>query len=284
MDIQHIGVIAAGHIGFGIAQLAAAAGFNVHLLGVHGHCAHAARQHIDIALAKRVRKREILERLHLDTVARISPIRSFEELAPAQLVIETASEDSAVKCELLRKAELVTDPETILGSNSAFVPITKLAAATKRPEQFIGLHFVNALPLLRVVEVVRGLQTSDLTVKRVLTVTEQLGKSTVSACDRPGFIVNRMLIPFLYEACFALQEGLGAPEDIDLAAKLGLNHTSGPLELADLLGLDTVLRTGEMLLRELGDQKYRAPTILRNHVAAGWLGCKTGRGFYVYPR
>jgi 3-hydroxybutyryl-CoA dehydrogenase len=226
----------------------------------------------------------LTERAHLDTIARIRPILSFEELTAAQLVIETATDDAAAKCELLRKAELATAPEAILASNTAYLPITRLAASTQRPEQFIGLHFMSSLSLLRVVEVVRGLQTSDQTAERARVVAQQLAKVSVSTCDRPGFIVNRLLIPLLYEACFALQEGLGAPEDIDLGAKLGLNHPMGPLELADVLGLDTVLRTGEMLLRELGDQKYRAPTILRNYVAAGWLGCKTGRGFYVYPR
>lgn len=284
MDIQCIGVIGAGQTGAGIAQLAAAAGFNVQLLGVADTCAFKARQRIDIALAKQVRGGSLSERVHLDTVGRIAPIQSFRELAPAQLLIEAATDDPASKCELLRQAERVSSPETILASHTLFIPITKLAAATQRPEQFIGMHFVNPLPLHCFVEVIRGLQTSDHTAAQAHAVISQLGKAIVSGCDMPGFIVNRLLIPFVYEACFALQEGLGAPEDIDLGAKLGLNHPVGPLELADMLGLDTLLRIGELLLHELGDQKYRPPTILRNYVAAGWLGCKSGRGFYTYPR
>jgi 3-hydroxybutyryl-CoA dehydrogenase len=172
----------------------------------------------------------------------------------------------------------------ILASNTSSIPITKLAAATKRSDRCIGIHFMNPPPLMRLVEIIRGLQTSDATADEVRKVTERMGKVIVSANDMPGFIVNRMLIPFLNEACFALQEGLGTPQDIDMGAKLGLNHPMGPLELADLIGLDTVLYIGEVLHREFGDDKYRPPTILRNHVAAGWLGRKTGRGFYRYPK
>lgn len=284
MDIQRIAVVGASQVGSEIARLAAAAGFSVQLLGSSDSCADKARQQIDIALARQVRRGTLTERLHLDTVARISPARSFRDLAQAQLVIEAATEDAIAKCELLRQAEAATADDAILASHSLFIPITKLAAATRRPEQFIGMHFLSPLPLPYVVEVVRGLQTSDQTAERVCMVSRQLGNAFVSASDAPGFIVNRLLIPLVYEACFALQEGLGAPEDIDLGAKLGLNHPVGPLELADALGLDVVLRTGDMLLRELGDQKYRSPTILRNYVAAGWLGCKSGRGFYTYPR
>jgi 3-hydroxybutyryl-CoA dehydrogenase len=284
MQIEHIAVIGAGQMGTGIAQVAAAAGFQVQILDVDEKLALRARERIDAALAGQVKKGKLEEQVRVQTVSRITPIRSFSQLSGAQLVIEAAIEDVSVKTEIFKQAEAVAPPDAILASNTSSIPITKLAAATKRPERFIGLHFMNPPPLMRLVEIIRGLQTSDETADDVKQVTEKLGKVIVSATDMPGFIVNRMLIPFLNEACFALQEGLGTPEDIDMGAKLGLNHPMGPLELADLIGLDTVLYIGEVLHREFGDQKYRPPTILRNHVAAGWLGRKTGRGFYRYPR
>jgi len=284
MQIEHIAVIGAGQMGTGIAQVAAAAGFQVQLLDVDEKLAVRAKERIDAALAGQVKKGKLEDKVRTETVARIAPISSFRQLSGTQLVIEAAVEDLNVKSEIFRQAEAVAPPEAILASNTSSIPITKLAAATKRPERFIGLHFMNPPPLMRLVEIIRGLQTSDETAEDARKVTEKLGKVIVSASDMPGFIVNRMLIPFLNEACFALQEGLGTPEDIDMGAKLGLNHPMGPLELADLIGLDTVLYIGEVLHREFGDQKYRPPTILRNHVAAGWLGRKTGRGFYRYPR
>jgi 3-hydroxybutyryl-CoA dehydrogenase len=216
-------------------------------------------------------------------VSRITPIDRYADLSEVDLVVEAAIEDSAIKSEIFRQAEAVTRPEVILASNTSSIPITKLAAATQRSDRVIGLHFMNPPPLMRLVEIIRGLQTSDETHELTRKMTERMGKVIVSANDMPGFIVNRMLIPFLNEACFALEQGLGTPEDIDMGAKLGLNHPMGPLELADLIGLDTVLYIGEVLHREFGDSKYRPPTILRNHVAAGWLGRKTGRGFYKYP-
>ncbi|MET0386169.1 MAG: 3-hydroxybutyryl-CoA dehydrogenase [Polyangiales bacterium] len=283
MSIERIGVVGAGQMGTGIAQVAAQAGFHVRLLDVDEAVAQRARQRIDAALSAQVKKGKLEEQARTDTLARITPIARFSDLSDAQLVIEAAVEDIAIKCDILQKAQAATSGDVILASNTSSIPITKLAAATKNPERFIGLHFMNPPPLMKLVEIIRGLQTSDQTAELVRTVTGKMGKIIVSANDMPGFIVNRMLIPFLNEACFALQEGLGSPEDIDMGAKLGLNHPMGPLELADLIGLDTVLYIGEVLHREFGDDKYRPPTILRNHVAAGWLGRKTGRGFYKYP-
>jgi 3-hydroxybutyryl-CoA dehydrogenase len=170
----------------------------------------------------------------------------------------------------------------VIATNTSAIPITKLAAHTRRADRVIGMHFMNPAAVMKLVEIIRGLQTSDQTVQTTRALAERLGKDVIGSNDMPGFIVNRMLIPFLNEACFALQEKLGSPEDIDRGAKLGLNHPMGPLELADLIGLDTVLYMAEVLHRELGDDKYRPPTILRNHVSAGWLGRKTGRGFYTY--
>jgi 3-hydroxybutyryl-CoA dehydrogenase len=169
-----------------------------------------------------------------------------------------------------------------LASNTSSISITKLAAATKRPEQVVGMHFMNPVPVMKLCEIVRGVQTSDDVYATTKALAEKLGKTTITSQDHPGFIVNRMLIPLLNEACFALQEGVASPEDIDTGAKLGLNHPMGPLELSDLIGLDTVLSIAEVLHREIGDPKYRPPTMLRNLVAAGWLGRKTGRGFYRY--
>ena len=284
MQIEHIAVVGAGQMGTGIAQVAAAAGFQVQLLDVDEKLAVRAKERIDAALAGQVKKGKLEDKVRVETVSRITPIQRFAQLGGAQLVIEAAIEDLNIKSEIFRQAQAVVSEDAILASNTSSIPITKLAAATNHPERFIGLHFMNPPPLMRLVEIIRGLQTSDETAEQARCVTEKLGKVIVSASDMPGFIVNRMLIPFLNEACFALQEGLGTPEDIDMGAKLGLNHPMGPLELADLIGLDTVLYIGEVLHREFGDQKYRPPTILRNHVAAGWLGRKTGRGFYRYPR
>jgi 3-hydroxybutyryl-CoA dehydrogenase len=284
MNIERIGVVGAGQMGTGIAQVAAQAGLQVRLLDINPELANAARKRIDNALSTQVKKGKLEDEVRLATLSRIAPATKFAELGDVNLVIEAAIEDTSVKFEIFRQAEAVTPPDVILASNTSSIPITKLAAATKRSERCIGIHFMNPPPLMRLVEIIRGLQTSDATADEVRKVTERMGKVIVSANDMPGFIVNRMLIPFLNEACFALQEGLGTPEDIDMGAKLGLNHPKGPLELADLIGLDTVLYIGEVLHREFGDDKYRPPTILRNHVAAGWLGRKTGRGFYRYPK
>jgi len=283
MEIQRIGVVGAGQMGTGIAQVAAQAGLDVQLMDLDPRLAQAAIERIDRALTGQVKKGKLDEAARSATLSHICAANRYADLAEVDMVVEAAIEDVGVKREIFRQAEAVTRPDTILASNTSSIPITKLAAATQRSDRVIGLHFMNPPPLMRLVEIIRGLQTSDETAERVKKVTERMGKVIVSATDMPGFIVNRMLIPFLNEACFALQEGLGTPEDIDMGAKLGLNHPMGPLELADLIGLDTVLYIGEVLHREFGDTKYRPPTILRNHVAAGWLGRKTGRGFYKYP-
>src|SRR5690606_10586298 len=181
-------------------------------------------------------------------------------------------------------ADEVMKPQAYLASNTSSISLTKLAGVTKRPENVVGMHFMNPVPVMKLVEIVRALQTSEDTYEVTRALAEQMGKIVITTKDMPGFIVNRMLIPFLNEACFALQEGLGTVEDIDGGAKLGLNHPMGPLELADLIGLDTVLFIAEVLHREFGDDKYRPAALLRNYVAAGWLGRKSGRGFYSYDR
>jgi 3-hydroxybutyryl-CoA dehydrogenase len=284
MQIERIGVVGAGQMGSGIAQVAAQSGLRVWLLDADEAIARRAKERIGSALAAQVKKGKLEESVRAEVLARIEPIARYESLADAELVVEAATENIAIKNDIFRRAEAVIRPSAILASNTSSIPITKLAAGTQRPDRVIGLHFMNPPPLMRLVEVIRALQTSDETAARVHAVAQRMGKVIVSARDMPGFIVNRMLIPFLNEACFALQEGLGTPEDIDTGAKLGLNHPMGPFELADLIGLDTVLYIAEVLHREFGDDKYRPPTILRNHVAAGWLGRKTQRGFYTYPR
>jgi len=197
-------------------------------------------------------------------------------------VIEAAPEKEALKLELMTSLGKVTQPECILASNTSSISITKLAAASGRPERVIGMHFMNPVPIMKLVEIVRGLPTSDATYQTTIELAQRFGKTTVAARDIPGFIVNRVLIPLLNEACYALYEGLGTPGDIDTGVKLGLNHPMGPLELADLIGLDTVLAIANVLHQELGDDKYRPCPLLRQHVAAGWLGKKVGRGFYKY--
>jgi 3-hydroxybutyryl-CoA dehydrogenase len=198
--------------------------------------------------------------------------------------VEAVVENQAAKEELFRKLDAILPPQAILATNTSSISITSIAAATRRPAQVIGMHFMNPVPVMQLVEVIRGLQTSDATYQAVLELAKTLGKTTVTSRDSPAFIVNRILIPLLNEACFALQEGLASAEDIDTAVKLGLNHPMGPLTLADFVGLDTCLSIAEVLQRELGDDKYRPAPILRQYVAAGWLGRKSGRGFYDYSK
>jgi 3-hydroxybutyryl-CoA dehydrogenase len=279
-DIRTIGIMGAGQMGSGIAQVAAHAGLAVRLLDRSPEIAKRGLTAIQGSLETRVAKGK-LDAAERDAIlGRIQTGADLDLLADADFVIEAATESTEIKRTLFEHADRVA--HAVLATNTSAIPITKLAAHTQRAERVIGMHFMNPAPLMRLVEIIRALQTSDETVQTTRELAERLGKDVIGANDVPGFIVNRMLIPFLNEACFALQEKLGTPEDIDRGAKLGLNHPMGPLELADLIGLDTVLYMSEVLHREFGDDKYRPPTILRNHVSAGWLGRKTGRGFYKY--
>jgi 3-hydroxybutyryl-CoA dehydrogenase len=254
------------------------------LLDQNEELTHSALAHIRRTLASLVTKGKLDEATRTSVLGRITAVVGYQALSECDLIIEAATENAAIKREIFQSADAVARPDVILASNTSSMSITRLAAATGRPDRVIGIHFMNPPPVMRLVEIIRGLQTSDETCERAKSVAAKMGKVSVSARDMPGFIVNRMLIPFLNEACFALQEGLGTPEDIDTGARLGLNHPMGPLELADLIGLDTVLSIAEVLHREFGDDKYRPPTVLRNYVSAGWLGRKSGRGFYRYPR
>jgi 3-hydroxybutyryl-CoA dehydrogenase len=281
-DVRSMGVIGAGQMGRGIAQVAAQTGLSVVLLDLDEATAARGKDTIAKQLAKLVEKGKLEEGARQALLARITPAGSYDALASADVVVEAASESFELKSKIFAAADAAMREGAILASNTSSISITKLAAITRRPAHVIGMHFMNPVPVMKLVELVRALQTSDATYATIRALAERMGKTTITSKDMPGFIVNRMLIPFLNEACFALQEGLGTPEDIDTGAQLGLNHPLGPLALADLIGLDTCLSIAEVLHRELGDDKYRPAALLRSYVAAGWLGRKTGRGFYVY--
>jgi 3-hydroxybutyryl-CoA dehydrogenase len=280
--IRRIGVVGAGQMGRGIAQVAAATGFDVVLCDATRELADAGKAQIAAILGKQVDKGKLKGEERQALLDRIETAAGASELGKVELAVEAVSESLDLKTSIFRDADKVMPKGAILASNTSSISITRLAGATQRPDRVIGMHFMNPVPLMKLVEIVRGLQTSSDTYEAVRDLALKMGKTVISSKDQPGFIVNRMLVPFLNEACFALQESLGTPEDIDAGARLGLNHPMGPLELADLIGLDTLLFIAEVLHRELGDSKYRPATLLRNLVAAGWLGKKTKRGFYVY--
>ncbi len=282
MVIERLAVVGAGQMGAGIAQVAAQAGVDIVLADATADLARAGVDRVSTVLGKLVEKGKMTAGDRTALLARIRPAEKLEDCARAQLLVEAIVEDEAAKKDLFRRADGLLAPEAILATNTSSISITALAASTRRPERFIGMHFMNPPPLMELVEIIRGLQTNDSTYRAVTDLARRFGKTTVTSKDRPGFIVNRILIPLLNEACFALDEGLASPEDIDAAVKLGLNHPMGPLTLADFIGLDTCLYIAEVLHRELGDDKYRPAPILRQYVAAGWLGRKAGRGFYKY--
>jgi 3-hydroxybutyryl-CoA dehydrogenase len=271
-------------MGGGIAQVAATAGYDVRLCDATLELAKKGLGKIDAILEKQVQKGKMDAAAKSGITSRITPIDSPSKFAGCDLVIEAATENLELKLKLFKQCDEALAPGAILASNTSSISLTKLAGSVSRPEHVVGLHFMNPPPLMKLVELVRAVQTSDETYATAKAVAEKMGKTVVTSKDAPGFLVNRMLIPMLNEAIFTLEQGLGSPEDIDTGAKLGLNHPMGPLELADLIGLDTVLFIAEVLHRDFADSKYRAPTMLRNYVAAGWLGRKTGRGFYKYER
>jgi 3-hydroxybutyryl-CoA dehydrogenase len=281
-EIHTVGVVGAGQMGRGIAQVAAQAGLQVVLVDASVEQARAGWQRIGVDLDRLVKKEKITGAQRQEVIERISPEGSYDGLRGCDFVIEAAPEAEPLKRSIFERLGQSTRPEVILASNTSSISITKLAAVTGRAERVIGMHFMNPVPVMKLVEIVRGLATDETTFQTTVALARRFGKTTIGARDIPGFIVNRVLIPLLNEACYALYEGLGTVVDIDTGVKLGLNHPMGPLELADLIGLDTCLAIAEVLHNELGDDKYRPCPLLRQHVAAGWLGRKTGRGFYRY--
>jgi 3-hydroxybutyryl-CoA dehydrogenase len=271
-------------MGAGIAQVAARAGLDVTLCDQEHAQAVQAVAKLEARLRRQEADGKVPSGSTSDLLAHLSTGGPLFGVANADLVIEAAPEQLELKLALFRRFDELAKPSATLASNTSSLSITRLARETSRPHAVIGMHFMNPVPVMKLVEVVRGTLTSEPTLAGVLALSARLGKQSIVSQDRPGFLVNRILIPLLNEACFALEEGVGTKEDIDAGARLGLGHPLGPLELADLIGLDTVLSIAEILLRDFGDPKYRPCPLLRNLVQAGLLGRKTGRGFYVYDQ
>jgi len=281
-NVKTIGIVGAGQMGRGIAQVCATAGYHVRLVDVAEPPLMEALAMIRTGLERAVERGSLTDQQAGEVLGLIHPIVKLDRLEDAQMVIEAIPEHLALKQELFAQLNRICRPDTILASNTSSISITKLGAASGRPDQVVGLHFMNPAPVMRLVEVVRGLETSERTKNLALDLAKQLGKTPVVAKDVPGFIVNRILIPMINEAAFTLEEGVASAEDIDVAMTMGANHPVGPLALADRIGLDTVLAICEILYQDLGDPKFRPCPLLRRYVEAGWLGRKTGHGFHVY--
>ena len=282
MDITTVGIIGAGTMGNGIAQACAVSGINVVMVDISEAAVHKGLATVSGSLDRLVKNEKISAADKDAAMARIQVSTSYDELKAAQLVIEAATENYDLKVKILQQVDALLAPEVLIATNTSSISITKLAAITQRAEQFIGMHFFNPVPMMALVEIIRGLQTSDATHDAVKALAVKLGKSPITVKNNPGFVVNRILVPMINEAFFVLAEGLATPEDIDAGMKLGCNQPIGPLALADMIGLDVCLAVMEVYIAEFNDSKYRPAPLLKEMVAAGRLGRKTKQGVYSY--
>ena len=280
--IKTVAVLGAGTMGNGIAHVFARAGYNVILRDVQESFLQRGMETIGKNLDREVKKGKLAEAEKPQVLARLKPVTDFAAVAAADFVVEAVPEKLEIKRAVLTEADKLLRPEVILTSNTSSIAITTLAAMTKRPDRFVGMHFMNPVPVMVLVEVIRALQTSDAAFATTMELAKKLGKTPVAVNDAPGFVSNRVLMPLINEAAYTVMEGVATPEAVDAVMKLGMNHPMGPLELADFIGLDVCVDIMHVLLDGLGDPKYRACPLLKKYVAAGWLGRKSGRGFFIY--
>jgi len=282
MDIQSVGIIGAGIMGNGIAQVCAASGLDVVMIDINQVAIDKGMENISSSLDRLVKKEKLTEDQKAATLAKIKPSLDYADLKSLHLVIEAATENRPIKEKILKQLDETCDASTIIATNTSSLSVTQLAANDSNPSRVIGMHFFNPVPMMALVEIIRGLQTSDATHQAIFEMSQRLGKTPITVKNSPGFVVNRILVPMINEAFFVLAEGLATPEDIDAGMKLGCNQPIGPLALADMIGLDTCLAVMEVYFTNFSDSKYRPCPLLREMVAAGHLGRKTGKGVYQY--
>ena len=283
-SIKTVAVLGAGTMGNGIAHVFARAGYNVILRDVEQRFLDRGMETIAKNLDREVKKGKLTEAEKPQVLGRLKPVTDFAAIAAADFVVEAVPEKLEIKQAVLTEADRLVRPEVILASNTSSISVTTLAAMTKRPERFVGMHFMNPVPVMVLVEVIRALQTGEEAFATTMELAKKLGKTPVAVNDAPGFVSNRVLMPLINEAAYTVMEGTATPEAVDAVMKLGMNHPMGPLELADFIGLDVCVDILNVLLEGLGDPKYRACPLLKKYVAAGWLGRKSGRGFYEYGK